>query len=45
VRVRITLTFTEPDFRVLRWVLAAVIRLHAEAPAAVQVTTEVDRDE
>jgi hypothetical protein len=43
MRVRITLTFEDADFGVLRWLLANVVRLHAEAPAAVQITTEVDR--
>jgi hypothetical protein len=43
MRVRIVLTFAEPDFMVLRWVLRMVIRLHAEAPSGVQITTEVDR--
>lgn len=43
MRVRIVLTFAEPDFAVLRWLLGQVVRLHAEAPASVQITTEVDR--
>jgi hypothetical protein len=43
MRVRIVLTFAEPDLAVLRWVLGMVVRMHAEAPSAVQITTEVDR--
>jgi hypothetical protein len=43
MRVRIVLTFAEPDLAVLRWVLRAVVTMHATAPAPVQITTEVDR--
>jgi hypothetical protein len=41
--VRITLSFDEDSFTVLRWVFASLVRLHAQAPATVQITTEVDR--
>jgi hypothetical protein len=43
MRVRIIMTFEEPDFGVLRWLFAVLVRLHAEVPAHVQITTEVDR--
>ena len=43
MKVRVTLTFDEEDFSVLRWLLAAIVRLYGEAPARVQITTEVDR--
>ena len=43
MRVRIVLSFPEPDFALLRWLLGEVVGLHARAPANVQITTEVDR--
>jgi hypothetical protein len=43
MQVRVTFTFDEDSFTVLRWLFAALVRLHAEAPSGVQITTEVDR--
>ena len=42
--MRIILTFPDPDFGVLRWLLGEVVRLHARAPATVQITTEVEHN-